>query len=154
MTARTEILKFINDKIYLYAFINLIILVIILSSVFTDCTGQVTFTVSQPRLSLSEGNLKITYDILDTRPDDKFNIWLEITDSSGTVLNANTLKGDIGDSINPGENKQIVWNLSADNIFIDNTINIEIIAERIKPEITSEEKDMSEIPSDAGIKDD
>jgi hypothetical protein len=97
----------------------------------------------------------IKYDILGANSDDKFYIWLEITDSSGIELSAYTLKGDIGDSIKAGANKQIVWNLFADSIFINNTINVEIIAEKIIiPEIISEKKDLPEIPSDEDKKED
>ena len=44
--------------------------------------------------------------------------------------------------------------MHADNIFIDNTINVEIIAEKVIPEIVSEKKDLSEIPSDISKKED
>jgi hypothetical protein len=154
MTTKTITPKFNSCKINLCTCINLIFLIILFNYFSFDCTGQITFTVSQPRLSISNGNLKITYDILDANPNDKFNIWLEITDSSGADISANTLKGDIGDSIKAGTNKQIMWNLHADNIFIDNTINVEIIAEKIISEIVPEEEDMSEIPSDVSKKED
>ncbi len=154
MTANTEIFKINSYKINLCTCINIILLLVLLIVFSPECTGQMTFSVSQPRLSISNGNLMITYDILDANPDDKFNIWLEITDSDGTEIKANTLRGDIGDNIKAGTNKQIVWNLHADNIYVDNTINIEIIAEKIKPEIISEEKVVSETPSDISKKED
>jgi len=50
----------------------------------------------------------ITFDILNANPNDKVNIWLEITDSSGAEPNANTLKGDVEDNVKAGANKQIV----------------------------------------------
>jgi len=95
----------------------------------------------------------IIYDILGVKSDDRFNVWLEITDISGKDISAYTLKGDIGENIKAGANKKIVWNLIADEIFIDNTINVEIIAEKITiPE--TETKDLSEKPSDIIRKED
>lgn len=155
MTANTKILKVKSDKFNLLTCIHLILFIILFNVVFPDCIGQITFTVSEPQLSISNNNLIITYDILGAKADEKFNIWLEISDNNGVKINASTLSGDIGDSITGGANKRIVWNLLADNIFIDNTVNVEIIAEKIIiPEIISEEKDLSEIPSDISKKED
>jgi hypothetical protein len=70
---------------------------------------------------------------------------MEVTDSLGKRIGAYSLNGDIGDSIKVGTNKQIIWNLQADNIFIDNTINIEIFAEKLlTPETVLKEKDIAE----------
>ncbi|UCH14011.1 MAG: hypothetical protein JSV22_13015 [Bacteroidales bacterium] len=105
--------------------------------------------MSQPKLSISNDNLTITYDILGAKADEKFNIWLEVTDDKGVKINAAALSGDIGDSVVAGSNKRIVWNLNADNIFIDNTINVEIIAEKIKPEVVMEDSKVTEEPAPA-----
>ena len=131
------------------AFLSLVFLYILFSLISPDCIGQITFTVSQPRLRIFNDSLIITYDISRTKSDDKFYIWLEITDSSGVEIGAYTLKGDVGDDIKAGANKQIVWNFIADEIFIDNTINVEIIAEKMAiPEIVPEKKDVYEKASE------
>jgi hypothetical protein len=126
---------------------------ILLYSVFFNTTGQVTAKISQPQLALINDSLIIKYNILDATPKDKFNIWLEITDDTGVKINAFTFTGDIGDSVKGGLNKEIIWDLSADNIILNNNINVEIIAKKIVvPEIGSEEVHLSEIPSDLSKK--
>lgn len=132
MNSNSESPKVRNHKLYLYNCLNLFLLILIFNLFSPDCTGQITFTVSQPRLQISkDGSLMITYDILGAKADDIFIIGLEVTDSAGREINPNTLKGDVGNNIKAGANKQIVWNLTADKIYIDNTINVEIIAEKI-----------------------
>ncbi len=126
---------------------------ILLYSVFFNTTGQLTAKISQPQLALINDSLIIKYNILDATPKDKFNIWLEITDDTGVKINAFTFTGDIGDSVKGGLNKEIIWDLSADNIILNNNINVEIIAKKIVvPEIGSEEVHLSEIPSDLSKK--
>ena len=143
----------IFNKSHIY-FIQ-VILYIIFNLFSHECTAQMTFSVSQPRLKIANDSLIITYDILGVKTGDKFYIWLEITDSTGKEIDANTLKGDIGDNIIAGANKQIIWNLIADEIFINNTVDVEIIAEKIIiPEPETETKDMSEKPSDIIRKED
>jgi hypothetical protein len=123
--------------------------------VFFNTTGQLTAKISQPQLALINDNLVIKYNILDATPKDKFNIWLEITDSTGAEINAFAFTGDIGDSVKGGLNKEIIWNLSADNILLNSNINIEIIGKKIViPEIVTEEVHLSEIPSDLSKKED
>ena len=103
------------------------------------CAGQINFSLSQPRLKITDDSLMITYDILGARKGDKFIIQMEITDDAGKVIEAKALKGDVGENIKAGTNKQIAWNFIADEIFINNTVNVEIIAEKItinEPETT------------------
>lgn len=133
----------------LYTYLSLIIIILLHFLTSNDCKGQMAFSVSRPRLQIANDNLVITYDILGTNSKDRFYVWLEITDSTGAKINAYSLTGDIGDSIKAGVNKQIFWNLLADSIFINNTINIEIIAEKsIVPEVVLEERHLTEKPSD------
>jgi hypothetical protein len=138
---------FRNKYSIFYFFLYLFLSITISCLNIKDCKGQGGYSLSQPRLSVSNDNLIIKYDILDASSGDKFYIWMEVTDSLGKRVGAYSLNGDIGDSIKAGLNKQIVWNLQADNIFIDNTINIEIFAEKlVKHEIVPEEKPITEIP--------
>ena len=126
------------------ASLNLVIIYILLNLIFLDCRGQLSFTISKPRIKISNNNLLITYDILGAKPDDVFNIWLEVTDVLGTEISANTIKGDIGQNIRAGVNKRIVWDIKTDKVSVDNTVNIEIIAERISLSETGPEiKDLS-----------
>jgi hypothetical protein len=139
----------IRKKSDLYI-ILIILFLITLPLTYCDCIAQTAFSISPPKLKFSNDSLIIRYDILDANDKDKFNIYLEITDFSGARINAYSLTGDIGDSIKPGANRQIIWNLSADSIFIDNTINVEIIADKLViSEVLMEERDLVEFSSDS-----
>lgn len=130
----------LQGKFNIHAVIKSILFSILFNLVFSVCVGQESYTVTKPHLAISNDILTITYDIIDTNPDDLFNIWLEITDSSGNEINANTLKGDIGNNIKPGENLKISWDLRADNMYMNKTINVIILAEKTAPAIASEVK--------------
>jgi hypothetical protein len=95
--------------------------------------GQAGINISRPQLRLENNKLIIEYNILSGNPDDKFNIGLLVTDSTGTIIKANSLSGDIGDSITPGSNKTIIWNLAADKILINMGIFVEVNAEKLIP---------------------
>jgi hypothetical protein len=128
-------------------FLNLLFSFAIFCLYIPDCKAQISFSLSQPQLSVSDSNLVIKYDILSASSGDKFYVWMEVTDSLGKRMGAYSLNGDIGDSIQAGTNKQIIWNLQADNIFIDNTINIEIFAEKlVRPETPPKEIEITEKP--------
>ncbi len=138
-----------RNKSDLYSNLIIIFLIILQNLAFCDCIAQKAFSISPPKLSFSNDSLIIRYGILEANNKDMFNIYLEITDSEGAEINAYSLTGDIGDSIKPGANRQIIWNLSADSIYINNTINIEIIAEKLAlPEVILKEKDLTEMSAD------
>jgi hypothetical protein len=130
----------LQRKYTIHAILNSILFFTLFNLAFTVCHGQETYTVSKPRLAITNDVLTITYDIIDSNPDDRFNIWLEISDSSGNEIKAKALNGDIGNNIKPGKNLQVKWNLQADNIYLDQTINVLIVAEKIEPKIVSEVK--------------
>ncbi|MBN1414300.1 MAG: hypothetical protein JW973_04305 [Bacteroidales bacterium] len=96
-----------------------------------DACCQANVNISKPQLRFENNNLIIEYSILSGNPGDKFNVWLMITDSTGTRIDATYLSGDIGDSISAGVNKKIVWDLAAEQIFIDMGLFVEVKAERL-----------------------
>lgn len=155
-----------SAKLNILTPLKLILLNILLCIVFFDCNGQVQAKITQPQLTLVNDSLIINYNILDANPDERFDIRLEITDNNGVKINAATLTGDIGDSVKGGVNKEIIWNLAADSIFLNTSINVEIIAkkiiilkivtqEKVLTEIrtveSKEEEDLDEIPADKSI---
>lgn len=93
--------------------------------------GQDEATISSPRLKMVNDNLSISYDITGGSKRDKYNITIEITYTNGAEIEAKSLTGDIGDSISGGKNREIIWNLTADNIYLNNAIQVEILADRI-----------------------
>ena len=111
------------------------------------CISQSTVKISDPRLEVKNNTLQISYDILDEDPEEKYIISINIRDEDGNILKANTLKGDIGIVEDGGRNKRIIWDPSADNVFINSNIyvkvNLEIILPQ-KPEITPVEEKPAE----------
>jgi hypothetical protein len=78
-----------------------------------------------------DNKLVIKYDIQNQKPGQSFKVTLEVTSSSGNLLAVKSLNGDIGDNVEGGLNKQIVWDYNADGIVLQDNINIEIFADPI-----------------------
>ncbi len=117
----------------------LILSLVVLLYLPTNLFCQTSVNISKPRLELSDGNLIIEYDILDNEPSDLFNVWIEVTNASGSKINALTLSGDVGEDISGGSNKRILWNLEVDKISLDEEIFVEVVAEKKKlPEVQKE----------------
>jgi hypothetical protein len=124
------------------------------------CYSQSPVKVSDPVLEMVGNIIHISYDILNSDPDKKYTISMVIKDEDGNIINARALNGDIGEEVSGGSNKQISWNLEADNIFIDAYIFVQINAKLIPPpapiivepeeEMVQEEK--QEIPKEDASK--
>jgi hypothetical protein len=97
------------------------------------CYSQKPVRVSDPKLEMVGNAIHISYDILNSNPDEKYIISIVIKDENGNIINAKALEGDIGDEVSGGGNKQIAWNLEADQIFIDAYIFVQINATFIPP---------------------
>lgn len=98
------------------------------------CHSQELF-LSRPVLDTIPGNkLIIRYDILNTDPEESFNVSLEISDSKGAAINPRSLTGDIGINISGGTNKEILWNYGSDNVRDEVNIYVRIIISRYHPE--------------------
>lgn len=91
--------------------------------------GQVTVEINRPELSFDNDRLYIKYDLNDK--DVCYEVAIKIINSSGTKININALSGDIGENIKAGKNKSIVWDLAKDNIFLNETISVKIVAQLI-----------------------
>jgi hypothetical protein len=97
-------------------------------------SAQESIKIPQPSLKFLNDRLIIKYEIMGYQPDDRFKVWLEITDSTGNRINARSLYGDIGDEVTGGPLKQIIWDLAADSMYLNADLNLEIFATRnIKP---------------------
>jgi hypothetical protein len=96
--------------------------------------AQTSITVTRPRLEISDNNLIIQYDILNTKSSDFFIIWVEVTDAKGNKIKALSVNGDVGHDIKGGKNKRITWNFINDSIFIDEDLFVEVKAEKVVPQ--------------------
>jgi hypothetical protein len=108
-----------------------LVILFVLSGPF--CYSQTRVRVSDPRLEMVGNTIHIYYDILNSDPDEKYTISVVIKDEDGNTINARALNGDVGKEISGGSNKQISWNLEADNIFLDAFVFVQVNAKAIPP---------------------
>lgn len=99
---------------------------IIFFFLFSYCVfGQGNIKIDKPNLIVNNGQLFITYDLNNSDYD--YTIDIEIINSSGVKINASALSGDLGPSVKAGDDKTIIWNLTQDNIFLDEDISVRIV---------------------------
>ncbi|MCK4663239.1 MAG: hypothetical protein KAT68_10260 [Bacteroidales bacterium] len=87
---------------------------------------------------LINDELIITYDIFYAKPNEKFNISVNIFTGSGKKINAHSFSGDINDNIIGSYNKKIIWNIKNDNVYLDEGIYVEVLAEVIVPALSKQ----------------
>jgi len=102
------------------------------------CRAQSLVSVSKPDLSLKDGSVQITYDILNSTDANEYTIRIEVSDAKGRSINANSLSGDIGEHVRGGNDKKIFWDIAADSIFLDEEIFVEVYALAEPPPVVEE----------------
>ena len=80
-------------------------------------------------LEILNNKLNIDYKFIKSKSNQRYNVWVEITKSTGEKINAKALSGDVGDNITGGENKQIIWDYNKNGIILDDEINVEVFAD-------------------------
>lgn len=113
--------------------LSLFLLIMVLLCIEPICNAQTPMHVSDPRLELRDNIIHISYDILNGNPSDIYAVYINITDVEGRKINATTLTGDIGKDVSGGKNKNILWDLEADHIFMNEKIYFEIFARATPP---------------------
>jgi hypothetical protein len=63
------------------------------------------------RMDFLGNRFVIEYDILGSHPDSLHEIDLYVIDNMGNVIFPDSLRGDIGQGISPGENKKVYWDI-------------------------------------------
>ncbi len=117
---------------------NNIIFISCLIVLFTYIEGSAqTVKISKPQIALNDNIFRIQYDILNSNLTDKFNVSLDIEDSSGKQISAKAISGDIGNNISGGSGKEITWDLTIDSIYMEAMIYFKIRAKAIEIESTS-----------------
>ena len=99
--------------------LHILLLGIIILFIQPICNGQSEFMIDNPDISLRGNQIYITYNIQNSSSSQLFTVRLEITDEGGNLLSAKSFSGDIGARIRGGNNKTIIWDLGADNIFVN-----------------------------------
>lgn len=73
--------------------------------------------------------LIITYDIVKSKSNETFKIWVDVYTEAGMVITPKAITGDAGSNIAGGENKRIIWDMEADQVYLDEDIAIVVLAE-------------------------
>ena len=92
------------------------------------CPAQEPVTITNPTLELRDSGIHIIYNITGSGSSDLYQIRLELTDSTGGILDAHTFSGDIGGGVPGGEDRVIIWDFRADNIYVEGDLYIQIYA--------------------------
>lgn len=103
----------------------------LLSLIYATSNAQSAASISKPLLELTDSTVIIRYDILESTPEDKFNVSVVITDSAGETINANSFSGDIGSDVHGGSDKEIIWNFQADHSAVNELLYFQILADQV-----------------------
>lgn len=79
-------------------------------------------------LEIADNKLVIKYNFDKKVEGESFDTWIEISTQSGKPISPRKLSGDIGDEIIAGTDKQIIWDFVADEVILDEEINVEVKA--------------------------
>lgn len=89
-------------------------------------SAQEPVRVSDPRILFRDNILQISYDIVNSTPEDYFVVSLQVTDAGGRRIYASALSGDIGNAVRGGAERHIHWDLAADHIYRNEKISVEL----------------------------
>lgn len=110
-------------------------------------SAQESFKISKPEPTLSNNILTIKYDITGCPTGELVDIRLIILNSKGDTLKPIYISGDIGLNINCGFGKTIVWDLSRDNLKLDEDVDIQIealkSAQNVQANVVPEQKKLT-----------
>jgi len=77
----------------------------------------------------AEGSkLAITYDIIKSKTNETFEVWVKIVTESGKEIIPVSMIGDVNKGVSGGLSKRIVWDVENDNAFIDEEFSVEVFA--------------------------
>ncbi len=91
-------------------------------------SAQDTIKITRPELVFRHDTLVVRYD-LHGCGGQLFRVWLNVTSSDGKKLTPLHVSGDLGVNVPCGSGKQIVWDLRADSLFIEDILEVKVVAE-------------------------
>ena len=112
---------------------------------FSVLSAQERFKISKPELTLSDNIFTVKYDITGCGKGELIDIALVLLNSKGDTIKPRSISGDIGSRINCGISKTIIWDLSKDNVEIDEDIQIflqgnpsvQVVSNVVAPELNN-----------------
>ncbi len=100
---------------------------VLLTISITICSQSLNY-ISPPVLDYDNERLSVYYN-LNSKSSEYYSVWIEVLNSKGEKINPRTLSGDIGSNVKAGRNKKIIWNLAEDDISLDETISVKVLAQ-------------------------
>jgi hypothetical protein len=100
-------------------------------AVHTGLRGQTLAKIQNTNITLDNDRIIITYDLAGAKPEEKFEVWLRITDPDGVLIQGRSFSGDIGKNVKGGEGLVIYWNFAEDQITLSDEISIQVMAESL-----------------------
>jgi hypothetical protein len=97
--------------------------------------SQSTFKIANVAYRFEGAKLLITYDIIKSKSGETYEIWLEVTKTSGEKITPVSVYGDVKRGVVPGRKRTIIWDTHADDIVLDEGFTLEVLA---RPEGHSE----------------
>jgi len=79
--------------------------------------------------------LIITYDLVNTKPRERYNISVNIFTAAGKKIDAQAFKGDVNSDVSGGKKKKIIWEIQKDIAYIEAKIIVRVLAELQNPKI-------------------
>jgi hypothetical protein len=100
-----------------------------------DLQSQSTYEIGNVAYRFEGAKLLITYDIIKSKSDETYEIWLEVTTTSGEKIIPVSVYGDVKRGVIPGKKRTMIWDTNADDILLDEGFTLEVLG---KPEGRSE----------------
>lgn len=110
--------------------IKILILLLLQIGSLISAGAQQIQSLTKPFLEFKDNTLIISYSF-PRGCKTAYKVWIDIKDSKGNQIEAFSLSGDVGPNIDPGPNKRIVWNMDNDNVFLNDSISVRILAEQM-----------------------
>ncbi len=114
----------------------LLILVLCFSGLLFS-RAQQAISISEPHIEQDGGIIRISFDILNSTPEQFFNIEIRITNAQGVRFPVGSLTGDAGERIRGGRDKQVSWDPVKDGVQMNEQVFVEVLARPVKGVVAS-----------------
>lgn len=117
--------------------------ILVIALILSAVNIRAQSSIENTSIKLVGNKIQITYDIANSKRSDRYDVRLEVTDSTGNPVSVKSLEGDIGEDVSGGNNKKIIWDLETDNIQMNADIFFELYANAIVEPDPSGDGEMS-----------
>ena len=106
---------------------------ILVSQIFVESKAK----IQNVDFELVNEQLIITYDLVNTKPKEKFNISVNIFTVAGKEIDAHAFSGDVNSDVSGvyTHKKKIIWDIQKDIAYIEDEIIVRVLAELQNPKI-------------------